>query len=58
MGINPTSYGAIIMIGGIVIGYVLSSFGIFLNHWFSLRKEEKRWIRQEKIENRRLREIN
>ncbi|MDO9263402.1 MAG: hypothetical protein Q7U02_05515, partial [Desulfosalsimonadaceae bacterium] len=38
---------------GVVVGSILSLIGNFTNHWFSMRKEEKQWERQQEVEDKK-----
>lgn len=38
---------------GVIVGSVLSLIGNIVNHWFSMRKEEKQWLRQQEAEDKK-----
>ena len=38
---------------GVIVGSLLSLAGNFVNHWFSMRKEEKHWERQQESEDKK-----
>jgi hypothetical protein len=42
---------------GVIIGSLLSFFGTYIGHWFTMRREEKQWKRQQEAEReKRIRE--